>query len=73
MLLKDQIEREVYVRPPVEMNLPRGKVLQLKKTAYGLVDASRAFFLKQAKELKNIGFHPLSMDPAMFIHMSSHV
>ena len=69
-LQSDQIEREVYVRPPVEMNLPRGKVLQLKKTAYGLVDASRAFFLKQAKELKNIGFHPLSMDPAMFIHKS---
>ena len=69
-LQSDPIEREVFVRPPVEMNLPRGKVLQLKKTAYGLVDASRAFYLKQAKELKNIGFHPLSMDPAMFIHKS---
>ena len=67
-LQSDPIEREVFVRPPVEMNLPRDKVLQLKKTAYGLVDASRAFFLRQAKELKNIGFHPLSMDPAMFIH-----
>ena len=67
-LQSDPIEREVFVWPPVEMNLPRDKVLQLKKTAYGLVDASRAFFLRQAKELKNIGFHPLSMDPAMFIH-----
>ena len=67
-LQSDPIEREVFVRPPVEMNLPRGKVLQLRKTAYGLVDASRAFFLRQARELKNTGFHPLSMDPAMFIH-----
>ena len=67
-LQSDQIEREVFVRPPPEMKLPRGKVLQLKKTAYGLVDASRAFFLKQAKELKDVGFHPLTMDPAMFIH-----
>ena len=70
-LQSDQIEREVYVRPPPELNLPRNKVLLLKKTAYGLVDASRAFYLKQAKELKNIGFHPLSMDPAMFVHKAS--
>ena len=67
-LQSDPIEREVYVRPPLELSLPNNKVLQLKKTAYGLVDASRAFYLKQAKELKNIGFHPLSMDPAMFVH-----
>ena len=44
----DPIEREVFIWPPVEMNLPKDKVLQLKKTAYGLVDASRAFFLRQA-------------------------
>ena len=48
--------------------LPRGKILRLNKTAYGLVDASRAFFLKQAKEMKNIGFHPTTMDPALFVH-----
>ena len=67
-LQTEDIEREVFVRPPVELNLPRNKVLKLQRTAYGLVDASRSFFLKQAKEFKNIGFHPLSMDPAMFIH-----
>ena len=70
-LQSDQIQREVYVQAPVEMGLPRGKVLQLKKTAYGLVDASRAFYLKQAKEFKSIGFHPLSMDPAVFVHKSN--
>ena len=45
-------------------------MLKLNKTAYGLVDASRAFYLKQAKELKNSGFHPLKMDPALFVHKS---
>ena len=34
------------------------------------MDASRAFYLKQAKELKNSGFHPLKMDPALFVHKS---
>ena len=32
------------------------------------MDASRAFYLKQAKELKNNNFHPLRMDPALFVH-----
>ena len=67
-LQSEEIQREVFVRPPPEFKLPRGKILKLKRSAYGLVDASRQFFLKQAKELKSIGFHPLSMDPAMFIH-----
>ena len=67
-LQSDQIQRGVFVKPPAELDLPRGKVLKLNKTAYGLVDASRAFYLKQAKELKNSNFHPLKMDPALFVH-----
>ena len=69
-LQSDPIQRDVFVKPPPELNLPRNKVLKLNKTAYGLVDASRAFYLKQAKELKNSGFHPLKMDPALFVHKS---
>ena len=33
-----------------------------------MVDASRAFYLKQAKELENDGFYPLKMDPVLFVH-----
>ena len=67
-LQSDQTQHGVLVKPPAELNLPRGKALKLNKTAYGLVDASRAFYLKQAKELKNNDFHPLKMDPALFVH-----
>ena len=67
-LQSDQIQCGVFVKPPAELNLPKGKVLKLNKTAYGLVDASRAFYLKQAKELKNNDFHPLKMNPALFVH-----
>ena len=70
-LQSEPIGRDVFVKPPVELQLPRGKVLRLKKTAYGLVDASRAFFLKQAKEFKSAGFQPLQMDPALFIHKAA--
>ena len=67
-LQSDAITRDVFVKPPAEMNLPRDKVWKLKRTAYGLVDASRAYFLKQAKELVNINFKPSRLDPALFIH-----
>ena len=69
-LQSDPIQRDVFVKPPPELQLPRGKILKLNKTAYGLVDASRAFYLKQAKEMKEIGFNPTTMDPALFIHKS---
>ena len=69
-LQSDQIQRDVFVKPPAELNLQKGKILKLNKTAYGLVDASRAFYLKQARVLKNNNFHPLRMDPALFVHKS---
>ena len=39
-LQTDEIERDVFVQPPAELKLPRNQVLKLKKTAYGMVDAS---------------------------------
>ena len=32
-LQSDQIQRDVFVKPPAELDLPRGKVLKLNKTA----------------------------------------
>ena len=69
-LQSDPIQRDVFVKPPPELQLPKNKILKLNKTAYGLVDASRAFFLKQSKEMKAIGFNPVTMDPALFVHKS---
>ena len=67
-LQTEELSRDVYVRPPVEMELPRGKVLKLNRAAYGLLDASRSFFLKQAREFANVNFMPLRFDPATFIN-----
>ena len=67
-LQSDQNQHGVLVKPPVELNLPRDKALKLNKIAYGLVDASRAFYLKQVEELKSNDFQPLKMDPALFVH-----
>ena len=67
-LQSDIISRDVYVKPPPEMNLPKSRVLKLKRTAYGLVDASRQYYLKQARELISQDFKPSKLDPALFIH-----
>ena len=39
-LQSDPIQRDVFVKPPPELQLPKNKILKLNKTAYGLVDAS---------------------------------
>ena len=55
-LQTEPISRDVYVKPPIEAQIPNNKCWKLKRSVYGLVDASRAFFLRHAKGLKELGF-----------------
>ena len=66
-LQTEDLDRMVYVRPPVEAGLPSNKVWLLRRAIYGLIDASRAYFLRHARELKVLGFSPLQFDPATFV------
>ena len=66
-LQTEDLARDIYVRPPPEAGLPRGKVWKLKKCCYGLIDAGRSFFLKHSGELKKLGMETLKMDPACFL------
>lgn len=66
-LQTEDISRTVYIKPPVEAGLPPNKGWLLKRAVYGLVDASRAYFLRHAKELKELGLNPLQFDPATFV------
>ena len=67
-LQSDETQHGILVEPPAELNLQKGKALKLNKIAFGLIDASRAFYLKQVEELKSNDFLPLKVDPAMFVH-----
>ena len=60
------IDREVLVRPPREANAPQGFVWRLKKTVYGLLDASRGFYKNFAENLVGLGMEVSRVDPAMF-------
>ena len=66
-LQTEELAREVFLRPPREAGVPAGKVWSLKRACYGLVDASRAYFLRHANELKSLHFQPLKFDPATFV------
>ena len=60
------ITRDVFVRPPIERRIP-GMIWRLKRTAYGLVDASRGFHLSFSQKLADLGCVKSFLDPAMFI------
>ena len=65
-----EINRSVYVFPPKEAGLPRGKVWLLKRPAYGLIDAAHAFFINFGDNLISLGCETSKMDNATFYHFS---
>ena len=66
-LQTQDIERQVLVKPPPEAGVQKGKLWLLKRACYGLIDASRAYFLRHARQLNKFGFAPLEFDPATFV------
>ena len=67
-LQSSQIQRDVYIKPPKEAQVPNGKVWKLKRTVYGLADASRGFYLNYGDNLVKHGMEICSTDPAFFIY-----
>ena len=61
----EKLERNVFVIPPPEARKP-GKLWKLQKSAYGLYDASRKWFLAVKSELLEMGMKPVSGDDAVF-------
>ena len=59
------LTREVYVRPPIEAR-NEGKIWRLKKTCYGLYDASRSWYMAVREQLLSLGMKTLSGDDALF-------
>lgn len=60
----NNIERDVFLRPPPEYN--NGMIWKLRKTVYGLNDAARAWYLRVRSELLAIDVKVCSLDPALF-------
>lgn len=61
----DNITRDVYVKPPPEVNSPE-TMWKLNVCVYGLPDASKAWFDKVFKELQQLHVQSSAFDPAFF-------
>ena len=61
-----EIDREVYLVPPTEANTKN--LWKLKRSVYGLQDASRSWYLKVVNELLSKGVNKSKFDNALFYY-----
>ena len=66
----EELDRDVYIRPPKESNTPNGFIWKLRHGLYGLKDGARQFFISVRKELLSIGCLQSKFDPAMFLKVN---
>ncbi len=59
------LDRDVYIKPPKEANMPN-KLWKLNKCLYGLKDASRQWYFKVVNKLKELGFQKSFCDKGVF-------
>ena len=61
------LKRDVFVRPPKERRV-KGWVWKMIKGSYGLVDASRGFYLELDEVLIELQCKPSVLDPAIYLY-----
>lgn len=65
--LNPVLNETVYMRPPQGMAIPPGRVLRLRKSIYGLVQSSAAWYKLFSKVLHEIGYVALETDPCVYV------
>lgn len=63
-----ELERDVFLNPPKEAGLPRGKSWKLKRCLYGLNDAARQFYVSVSEEMQKLGCIQSNLDTALFMY-----
>ena len=59
-------DRDVFLLPPREANVKKGRLWKLQKCVYGLTDASRVWYLTVHDKLKKAGMRVSTHDEAVF-------
>ena len=62
----DEMERDVYIKPPKEACEKDGYVWKLKRCLHGLSDASRQFYMSVSAQMKQLGCQQCSVEPTLF-------
>jgi len=66
--LNADIDEEIYMLPPEQLALPRGILLRLKKSLYGLSTSPRSWFKCFTKTLKKMGCRLVGIDEVLFVY-----
>ena len=66
-LQSDEIDRDVFVEPPLERRKP-GKIWKLIKPCYGLNDASRKWFISCKNTLLQLGMKHSRRESCLFFY-----
>jgi hypothetical protein len=71
--LHGELEEEVYMRAPEGYKVPKyGMVCRLKKSLYGLKQASRNWYSKLSQTLMKYGFQESHADHSLFTYSRGH-
>ena len=62
----NNFKRNVYLEPPPEANVAKGRIWKLEKCVYGLNDAARSWYLTVKETLLNLGATMSKHDEALF-------
>ena len=65
----EKLDRTLYVKPPKEAGTD--KLWKLVQGAYGILDGSRLFFMRLARELIELGMHQIHSDNALFSYVKN--
>ena len=71
VFLHGNLQEDVYMRVPLGRPNPHNKVCKLKKSIYGLKQASRQWFQKLAAFLNSRDYQQSKSDPSLFVKQSS--
>jgi len=69
--LHENLDEEVYMEMPKGIPNPENKVCRLKKSLYGLKQASRQWFIKLKDTLLSLGFVQSKNDYFLFLNKTS--
>jgi hypothetical protein len=64
--LHGDLDEEIYMEVPKDLEIEHNKKLMLRKTIYGLVQSARKFYEKLINVLKVIGFYENKSDPFLW-------
>jgi len=66
--LNAEIEEEIYMLPPEQLNLGKHKLLRLKKSLYGLQTSPRSWYKCLNKALRDMGCRLIGLNEVIFTY-----